>query len=120
MCKKFHRNPRNSQENPHFFPIPSSRFIHCSAEEVDEFRRTSYMSNRVLVEAAHKNQLPASILQPNCLMFRKGQCRRHRLDCRFRHATPDQEEVELRALMVAKIVERPPGAAHLDRPPFCE
>lgn len=67
------------------------RFIHCTPEEVEEYKSTGQMSPQIIVEASRKNQLPGSI--PVCKEFKKGLCRRN--FCKYRHITKEQEEAEI-------------------------
>lgn len=55
------------------FVAATFRFIHCTTEEEEEYKKTGEMSNQILAEASRKNQLPG--IQPVCNMFRKGICR---------------------------------------------
>lgn len=71
------------------------RFIHCTPEEVEEYKRTGQMSNQILAEATRKNQLPGNI--PICNQFKKGLCRRN--FCKYRHLTKEQEEAEILELV---------------------
>lgn len=71
------------------------RFIHCTPEEVEEYKRTGEMSNQILAEATRKNQLPGT--QPVCNQFRKGMCRRS--VCKYRHITKEEEDAEILELI---------------------
>lgn len=75
----------------HFMYILLRRFIHCTPEEVEEYKSTGQMSPQIIVEASRKNQLPGSL--PICKEFKKGLCRRK--FCRYRHITKEQEEAEI-------------------------
>lgn len=72
-------------------PRPNCKFIHCSLNDVDEYKKTGIMSHQILAEASRKNQLPG--LPPICNQFRKGMCRRS--NCKFRHLMPEDEEAEI-------------------------
>ncbi|XP_044751156.1 zinc finger CCCH domain-containing protein 10-like [Coccinella septempunctata] len=78
-----------------FCPRPKCRFIHCSPDEVDEYKRTGEMSIQILAEATRKNQLPG--VQPICNQFRKGMCRRS--NCKYRHLTKEEEDAEIMELI---------------------
>lgn len=67
------------------------RFIHCSPEEVEEYKTTGQMSPQIIVEASKKNQLPGIV--PICKEFKKGLCRRNY--CKYRHISKEQEEAEI-------------------------
>lgn len=71
------------------------RFIHCTPEEVEEYKRTGEMSNQILAEATRKSQLPGT--QPVCNQFRKGMCRRS--FCKYRHITKEEEDAEILELI---------------------
>ncbi|XP_045472349.1 zinc finger CCCH domain-containing protein 10-like [Harmonia axyridis] len=98
FCKFKHETlPKNMKLNfCHDFqnsvcPRAKCKFIHCSPDEEEVFKKTGVMSNRVLVEAARKNQIPGIL--PVCNEFRKGHCRRN--NCKYRHVTREEEEAEI-------------------------
>lgn len=100
FCRFKHENDGRSLSFCHDFqntgcPRPTCKFIHCSAEEVEEYKQTGEMSNQILVEASRKNQLPG--IQPICNLFKKGVCRRQ--TCKFRHITKQEEDVEIMELI---------------------
>lgn len=100
FCRFKHENDGRSLSFCHDFqntgcPRPTCKFIHCSAEEVEEYKQTGEMSNQMLVEASRKNQLPG--IQPICNLFKKGVCRRQ--TCKFRHITKQEEDVEIMELI---------------------
>ncbi|XP_030754851.1 zinc finger CCCH domain-containing protein 10-like [Sitophilus oryzae] len=76
-------------------PRPHCKFIHCSPDEVEEYKRSGEMSNQILAEATRKSQLPGT--PPVCNQFKKGICRR--AHCKFRHITKEQEEKEIMDLI---------------------
>lgn len=78
----------------HLFITPF-RFIHCSTEDVEEYKKSGEMSNQILAEATRKNQLPG--MQPVCNLFRKGACRR--TFCKYRHITKEDEDAEIMELI---------------------
>lgn len=71
------------------------RFIHCTTEEVEDYKKTGEMSNQILIEATRKNQLPG--IQPICNLFRKGTCRR--TFCKYRHISKEEEDAEIMELI---------------------
>ncbi|CAG9768611.1 unnamed protein product [Ceutorhynchus assimilis] len=76
-------------------PRLNCKFIHCTTEEVEQYKKSGEMSNQILAEATRKNQLPGSA--PICNQFKKGVCRR--THCKFRHITKEQEEQEILELV---------------------
>ncbi|KAG5883042.1 hypothetical protein JTB14_010431 [Gonioctena quinquepunctata] len=88
----------------HVCPRVHCKFIHCSTEEVDEYKLSGQMSYQILVEATRKNQLPGIL--PVCNQFKKGQCRRS--GCKFRHITKEQEDAEIREMLQNNAHKQPP------------
>ncbi|KAF7279448.1 uncharacterized protein LOC143202322 isoform X2 [Rhynchophorus ferrugineus] len=94
-------------------PRPNCKFIHCTPEEVEEYKRNGEMSNQILAEATRKNQLPGT--PPICNQFKKGFCRR--AHCKFRHITKEQEEKEILEL-IHNNMQRKQGNNHLQESQF--
>ncbi|KAL1514164.1 hypothetical protein ABEB36_003469 [Hypothenemus hampei] len=104
FCKFKHENEIRPLNFCHDFqnnicPRLNCKFIHCTPEEVEEYKRTGEMSNQIFAEATRKNQLPGT--QPVCNQFKKGQCRR--THCKFRHVSREQEEQEIMELIQTNI-----------------
>lgn len=76
-------------------PRPNCKFIHCTTEEVEEYKRSGQMSNQILAEAFRKYQLPG--VQPVCNLFRKAICRKPY--CKYRHISKEEEEAEIMELI---------------------
>ncbi|XP_060518009.1 uncharacterized protein LOC132696900 [Cylas formicarius] len=100
FCKFKHENEIHTLNFCHDYqnnvcPRPYCKFIHCTADEVEEYKRTGEMSNQILAEATRKNQLPG--VPPVCNQFKMGLCRR--ANCKFRHVTKALEEAEIMELI---------------------
>lgn len=100
FCKYRHENEIRPLNFCHDFqnnicPRINCKFIHCTPDEVEEYKRTGEMSNQILAEATRKNQLPGT--PPICNQFKMGLCRR--VHCKFRHVTKEQEEQEILELI---------------------
>ncbi|KAJ8960660.1 hypothetical protein NQ314_006052 [Rhamnusium bicolor] len=100
FCKYKHENESRTLNFCHDYqnnvcPRPHCKFIHCTPEEVEEYKRTGEMSNQILAEATRKNQLPGT--PPICNQFKKGLCRR--TFCKYRHLTKEQEDTEIMELI---------------------
>lgn len=104
FCKYKHENEIRPLNFCHDFqnnicPRLNCKFIHCTTEEVEEYKRTGDMSNQILAEATRKSQLPGT--PPVCNQFKKGLCRR--ANCKFRHVTKEQEEQDILELIQMNI-----------------
>ncbi|CAH1105876.1 unnamed protein product [Psylliodes chrysocephalus] len=109
FCKYKHENEIKQLNFCHDFqnfvcPRPFCKFIHCTLEEVDEYKRTGQMSHQILTEATRKHQLPGT--PPVCNQFKKGQCRR--AVCKYRHITKEQEEAEIVGIVQNGVQKTPP------------
>ncbi|XP_050302641.1 zinc finger CCCH domain-containing protein 10-like [Anthonomus grandis grandis] len=118
FCKYRHENDIRPLNFCHDFqnnvcPRVNCKFIHCTAEEVDQYKTSGEMSNQILAEATRKNQLPGT--PPVCNQFKKGLCRRSH--CKFRHLTKEQEEQEILELIQNNMQRRqdPVGVTALRR-----
>ncbi|ENN79961.1 zinc finger CCCH domain-containing protein 10 isoform X3 [Dendroctonus ponderosae] len=112
FCKYKHDNEIRPLNFCHDFqnnicPRINCKFIHCTPDEVEEYKRTGDMSNRILAEATRKNQLPGA--PPICNQFKKGLCRRSL--CKFRHVTREQEEQEILGLIQNNIQRKQSNVA---------
>ncbi|XP_065164154.1 zinc finger CCCH domain-containing protein 10-like [Atheta coriaria] len=100
FCKYKHEYESRSLSFCHDFqnsscPRQACKFIHCTPDEVDDYKRTGAMSIQVLTEATRKNQLPG--IHPICNSFRKGTCRR--THCKYRHISKEEEDAEIMRLI---------------------
>ncbi|TRY80048.1 hypothetical protein TCAL_09797 [Tigriopus californicus] len=92
------------------------RFIHCNLEEEAEYKRSGYFPPHVRDQAIRKGVAPDMPVhfggRPICKDFVKGDCVRNQ--CRFRHLTSQQYDLELDRML--RQPGGPPGSGLQNTP----